>query len=59
VLTVWRRYGGDPLGVAVRGILEDEFKHEDVLVTGVAERRINPGKVRNGSTTASSRSSGR
>jgi VIT1/CCC1 family predicted Fe2+/Mn2+ transporter len=46
-LRVWKRFKDHPLGGAVRGILEDEFKHEDMLVTGAAERRINPEKVRN------------
>ncbi len=46
-LEVWRRYGDGPLGAAVREVLEDEFKHEDTVVTGDAERRINPEKVRN------------
>jgi VIT1/CCC1 family predicted Fe2+/Mn2+ transporter len=46
-LRVWKRYRDHPLGGAVRGILEDEFRHEDMLVTGAAERRINPGRVRN------------
>jgi VIT1/CCC1 family predicted Fe2+/Mn2+ transporter len=46
-LRVWKRYEGDRLGGAVREILEDEFKHEDMLVTGEAERRISPEKVRN------------
>ena len=46
-LTVWNRYKDDPLGAAVRGILEDEFKHEDMVVTGDSERRINPERVRN------------
>jgi VIT1/CCC1 family predicted Fe2+/Mn2+ transporter len=46
-LRVWKRFRDHPLGGAVRGILEDEFKHEDMLVTGAAERRINPEKVRN------------
>lgn len=46
-LTVWSRYKDGPLGNAVRGILEDEFKHEDMVVTGDAERQINPEKVRN------------
>lgn len=41
-LRVWRRFQDHPLGSAVRGILEDEFKHEDMLVTRAAERRINP-----------------
>jgi len=36
-LRVWNRYKDGPLGSAVRGILEDEFKHEDMVVTGDAE----------------------
>src|SRR4029453_12142550 len=46
-LRVWERYRDGPLGGAVRGILEDEFKHEDMIVTGEAERRIKPETVRN------------
>jgi VIT1/CCC1 family predicted Fe2+/Mn2+ transporter len=46
-LRVWKRYERDRLGSAVRGILEDEFRHEDMLVSGAADRRINPEKVRN------------
>jgi VIT1/CCC1 family predicted Fe2+/Mn2+ transporter len=46
-LRVWRLYGDGPLGVAVRQVLEDEFKHEDAVVTGDAERRLNPERVRN------------
>jgi VIT1/CCC1 family predicted Fe2+/Mn2+ transporter len=46
-LDVWNRYGDGPLGAAVREVLEDEFKHEDAVVTGEAERRINPETVRN------------
>ena len=46
-LRVWERYRDGALGGAVRGILEDEFKHEDMIVTGEAERRINPETVRN------------
>jgi len=46
-LTVWDRYKDGPLGAAVRDVLEDEFKHEDMVVTGDAERRINPERVRN------------
>jgi len=45
-LTVWRTYEGGPLGKAVRGILEDEFKHEDTVVTAEEERRISPQRVR-------------
>jgi VIT1/CCC1 family predicted Fe2+/Mn2+ transporter len=46
-LSVWDTYRGEPLGEAVRGILEDEFRHEDAIVTGVAERRISPARIRN------------
>jgi vacuolar iron transporter family protein len=46
-LDVWQRYGDGPLRAAVRQTLEDEFKHEDALVTGEEDRRINPEKVRN------------
>jgi predicted membrane protein (TIGR00267 family) len=46
-LRVWERFKDGPLGAAVREILEDEFKHEDLVVSGEAERRINPEKVRN------------
>ena len=61
-LTVWRRYADGPLGGAVREVLEDEFKHEDAVVTG----RRRAGSTRSASvtsfsdsTTGSSRSSGR
>ena len=46
-LRVWSRYAKDPLGAALREILDDEFKHEDMVVTADAERRISPEKVRN------------
>jgi VIT1/CCC1 family predicted Fe2+/Mn2+ transporter len=46
-LKVWRAYADRPLGGAVRSILQDEFEHEDAVVTGVAERRLNPERVRN------------
>ena len=46
-LTVWSRYEAGPFGAALRGILEDEFKHEDMVVTGDSERRVNPERVRN------------
>src|SRR3989449_1285741 len=45
-LKVWSTYGHGPLGAAVRNILEDEFKHEDEVVTGDAERKLNPARVR-------------
>lgn len=46
-LAVWQEYQGRPLGEALRGILMDEFKHEDVLVTTLTERKINAEKIRN------------
>ncbi len=46
-LSVWEAYQGGPLGEAVRGVLEDEFRHEDAVVTGLGERRINPEQIRN------------
>lgn len=46
-LSVWQKYQGTPLGEALRGILMDEFKHEDVLVTALTQRKINPEKIRN------------
>lgn len=45
-LRVWQRYENEPLGAAVRGILEDEFRHEDMVVTGDEERRVSPQRVR-------------
>jgi len=47
-LEVWKRYADGPLGAAVREVLEDEFKHEDMVVTADGgERRVNPEMVRN------------
>ncbi len=46
-LAIWREYQGLPLGEALRGILMDEFKHEDVLVTALTQRKINAEKIRN------------
>lgn len=46
-LSVWKAYKDDPLGSAVRNILIDEFKHEDVIVSRMAERKINPERIRN------------
>jgi len=46
-LSVWEEYKDGPLGAAVRGILEDEFKHEDTIVSRMAERKINPDRIRN------------
>ena len=46
-LSVWKTYQHEPLGMAVKGILTDEFKHEDMIVSQLAERKINPEKIRN------------
>ncbi len=46
-LDVWKRYAATPLAQAVRGILEDEFRHEDEVVMGESEPTINPERVRN------------
>ncbi len=46
-LALWKSYKGQPLGEALEGILMDEFKHEDVLVTQLTERKINAEKIRN------------
>jgi VIT1/CCC1 family predicted Fe2+/Mn2+ transporter len=46
-LSLWKVYKDQPLGPALKGILLDEFKHEDVLVTQLTERKINPEKIRN------------
>ncbi len=46
-LAIWREYQGQPLAEALRGILMDEFKHEDVLVTELTKRKINAEKIRN------------
>jgi VIT1/CCC1 family predicted Fe2+/Mn2+ transporter len=46
-LEVWRGHGDGPLAPAVREILEEEFAHEDAVVSAAAERRISPERVRN------------
>lgn len=46
-LQVWSRYGDQPLGSALREVLEDEFKHEDATVGADGERRISPERIRN------------
>jgi vacuolar iron transporter family protein len=45
-LDVWKTYGDGPLGPAVREVLEDEFRHEDAMVTGGESRWINAARVR-------------
>ena len=47
-LQVWERYRDDErLRLALRDVLEDEFKHEDATVGAEADRRINPDRIRN------------
>jgi VIT1/CCC1 family predicted Fe2+/Mn2+ transporter len=45
-LALWDSYRGGPLGEAVHGILEDELKHEDQVVSGLTERRFKPQRIR-------------
>src|SRR2546426_5653115 len=46
-LAIWDICAGTPLESGLREILRDEFEHEDAVVTGADERRINPERVRN------------
>ena len=46
-LKIWDIAVGTPLEPGLRGILRDEFEHEDAVVTGDDERRINPERIRN------------
>ncbi len=45
-LSVWERYRHTDLGHAVRGILNDEFEHEDEIVSRAGSRRIDPERIR-------------
>ncbi len=45
-LSVWEIYKNQPLGEAVRGILNDEFIHEEKIVSIATTRRIHPERVR-------------
>jgi vacuolar iron transporter family protein len=46
-LAIWETAQGTPVEPGLRGILRDEFEHEDAVVTGDDERRINPERIRN------------
>jgi vacuolar iron transporter family protein len=46
-LALWRDNKDNPVGKAVRGVLEDEFQHEDAIVTRLKDRIINPDRIRN------------
>jgi vacuolar iron transporter family protein len=45
-ISVWKMYKGTPMGDAVHKILEDEFKHEDEIVSSSIERHIHPERIR-------------
>ncbi|MBI4085442.1 MAG: VIT1/CCC1 transporter family protein [Candidatus Liptonbacteria bacterium] len=45
-LSVWEIYKNHPLGGAVRGVLNDEFKHEEEIVSKSVSRKIHPERVR-------------
>ncbi len=45
-ITVWNKYKGTSTGEAVHKILEDEFQHEDEIVSSASERLIHPERVR-------------
>lgn len=46
-LTLWNENKDNPMGKAVRGILMDEFEHEDEIVGRLKDRIINPDRIRN------------
>jgi VIT1/CCC1 family predicted Fe2+/Mn2+ transporter len=46
-LALWRENKDNPIGKAVHGVLEDEFKHEDLIVSRLKGRIINPDRIRN------------
>jgi vacuolar iron transporter family protein len=45
-LALWDAYRTGPLGDAVRGILDDELRHEDRVVSELTAHRINPDRIR-------------
>lgn len=45
-LMIWDQYKNEPLGEAVREVLNDELKHEDIMVSRFIERRVNAEKIR-------------
>ena len=46
-LTIWKLYENTPLAEAVRTVLEDEFGHEDKVISGMKEKKISPERIRN------------
>ena len=45
--TVWEIYKHTPLAEAVEGILREELKHEDEIVSRIVARQLNGEKIRN------------
>lgn len=45
-LKVWEIYKNTPLGVQVRAILEEEFEHENAIITDRIARKVHPEQVR-------------
>lgn len=45
-LRVWETYKDAPLGSAVRSVLEDEFAHEDSVVSETVTARVHPERIR-------------
>ena len=45
-LSIWKKYKNTKLGAAVNEILQDEFKHEDAIVSQQVEKKINPERIR-------------
>lgn len=45
-LMIWDQYKNEPLGEAVREVLNDELRHEDIMVSRFIERRVNAEKIR-------------
>ncbi len=46
-LTVWKLYKNTPLAAAVKTILQDEFRHEDEIVSALKQKKISPERIRN------------
>lgn len=45
-LDVWEQYKNEPLGEAVRAVLDDELKHEDAIVSDKIKRQVHPERIR-------------
>ena len=45
-LAVWERYKNTPLGTAVHSVLQDEFQHEDKVVSEHIQQRVFPERIR-------------